>query len=180
MPRSKLAPRYYFKQRTGCSDSESVTRNAAPAHVGLKSHSQPADWERNVPHLISTEVQTMKNKKSIVHLIEVACACLILLGPALIFAGDKSGGHVIVNRVANFGTDLSLSVSVDGSEVANLVEGRNYDGYLPPGKHVISAVVSPNNEDSHPGNVTINVKEGETYSFTAVWQGQDLALVNNE
>ena len=122
----------------------------------------------------------MKNKKSIIHLIELACACLILLGPGLIFAGEKSGGYVIVNRVANFGTDLSLSVSVDGSEVANLSEGQNYDGYLPPGKHVISAVVSPNREDSHPGNVTINVKVGETYSFTAVWQGEDLALVNNE
>ena len=122
----------------------------------------------------------MKNKKSIIHLIEMACACLILLGPALIFAGEKSGGHVIINRVANFGTDLSLSVSVDGSEVANLPEGRSYDGYLPPGKHVISAVVSPNGDDSHPGNATINVKEGETYSFTAVWQGQDLALVKNE
>src|SRR5213076_1979660 len=66
----------------------------------------------------------MKNKKSIIHLIELACACLILLGPGLIFAGEKSGGHVMVNRVANFGTDLSLSVSVDGSEVANLVEGQ--------------------------------------------------------
>jgi len=93
----------------------------------------------------------MKNKKSIIHLIELACACLILLGPGLIFAGEKSGGHVMVNRVANFGTDLSLSVSVDGSEVANLVEGQNYDVYLPPGKHVISAVVSPNVNDSHPG-----------------------------
>ena len=122
----------------------------------------------------------MKNKKLIIHLIELACACLILLGPGLIFAGEKSGGHVMVNRVANFGTDLSLSVSVDGSEVANLVEGQNYDVYLPPGKHVISAVVSPNANDSHPGNVTINVTQGGTYSFTAVWQGQDLALVNNE
>ena len=122
----------------------------------------------------------MKNKNSIIHLIEVACACLILLGPALIFAGDNSGGHIMVNRVANFGTDLSLSVSVDGSEVANLPDGRSYDGYLPPGKHVISAVVSPNLNDSHPGNVTINVTQGGTYSFTAVWQGQDLALVNNE
>ena len=122
----------------------------------------------------------MKNKKSIIHLIELACACLILLGPGLTFAGEKSGGHIIVARVANFGTDLSLSVSVDGSEVANLSEGQNYDGYLSPGKHVISAVVSPNREDSHPGNATINVKQGETYSLTAVWQGEDLALVKNE
>jgi len=185
MPRSKLAPRYYFKQRTGGSEQPEAriyNLSLATLRGGCrpKVPFQSADWERNVLHLITTGVQTMKNKKAIIHLIEVAYACLILLGPALIFAGEKSGGHVIVNRVANFGTDLSLSVSVDGSEVANLVEGRNYDGYLPPGKHVISAVVSPNREDSHPGNVTINVKVGETYSFTAVWQGEDLALVNNE
>ena len=119
----------------------------------------------------------MKNKRSIIHLIKLACACLILLGPGLTFAGEKGGGHVIINRVANFGTDLSLSILVDGSEVANLIEGQSYDGYLSPGKHVISAVVSPNREDSHPGNATIDVKQGETYSFTAVWQGEDLALV---
>src|SRR5436189_6478498 len=121
----------------------------------------------------------MKNKKSIIHLIELACACLILLGPGLIFAGEKSGGHVMVNRGANFGTDLSLSVSVDGSEVANLVEGQNYDVYLPPGKHVISAVVSPNANDSHPAYVTINVTEGGSYSFTALRMGQDRALLKH-
>ena len=121
----------------------------------------------------------MKNKRSIIHRIELACACLILLGPGLTFAGEKSGGHVIVDRVANFGTALSLSVSVDGSQVANLNEGQNYDAYLSPGKHVISAVVSPNLNDSHPGNATINVTQGQTYSFTAVWQGADLALVKN-
>ena len=121
----------------------------------------------------------MKNKRSIIHRIELACACLILLGPGLTFAGEKSGGHVIVDRVANFGTNLSLSVSVDGSQVANLSEGQNYDAYLSPGKHVVSAVVAPNLNDSQPGNATINVTQGQTYSFTAVWQGADLALVKN-
>jgi hypothetical protein len=123
----------------------------------------------------------MKKRKSIIHLLSLAGYCLILIGTAtLTFAGEKRGGHLIVDRVANFGTDLALSLSVDGSEVATLGEGQNYDGYLSPGKHVISAVVSPNREDSHPGNATIEVKDGETYSFTAMWQGEDLALIKNQ
>ena len=116
-----------------------------------------------------------------IHFLSLTGSCLILIGvAALTFAGDKPGGHLIVDRVANFGSDLALSVSVDGSQVANLVEGQNYDGYLSPGKHVISAVVSPNRDDSHPGNATIDVKDGETYSFTAIWQGDDLALRKNQ
>ena len=123
----------------------------------------------------------MKKPKSIIHLLSLVSSCLILVGAAgLTFAGEKSGGHLIVDRVANFGTDLALSVSVDGSEVATLIEGKNYDGHLSPGKHVISAVVSPNTDDSHAGKATIDVKDGETYSFTAMWQGQDLALIKNQ
>ena len=123
----------------------------------------------------------MKKPKSIIHLLSLAGSCLILVGAAgLTFAGEKRGGHLIVDRVANFGTDLALSLSFDGSEVATLGEGQNYDGYLSPGKHVISAVVSPNREDSRPGNASIDVKDGETYSFTAMWQGDDLALIKNQ
>jgi hypothetical protein len=123
----------------------------------------------------------MKKQKSIIHIHRLAGYCLILIGvAALTFAGEKPGGHLIVDRVANFGSDLSLSLSIDGSEVANLVEGQNYDGYLSPGKHIITAVVSPNRDDSHPGNATIEVKDGETYSFTAVWQGDDLGLIKNQ
>ena len=123
----------------------------------------------------------MRKRKSIIHLLGLAGSCLILVGAAgLTFAGEKSGGHLIVDRVANFGTDLALSLSVDGSEVATLTEGKNYDGHLSPGKHVISAVVSPNRDDSRPGKATIDVKDGETYSFTAMWQGDDLALIKNQ
>jgi len=122
----------------------------------------------------------MKTQKSIIHLLSLAGSCLILIGAAaLTFAGEKSGGHLIVDRVANFGADLVLSVSVDGSNVGEVVDGRHYDGYLSPGKHVLSAVVSPNPNDSHPGKATIDVKDGETYSFTAAWKGEDLTLIKN-
>ena len=85
----------------------------------------------------------------------------------------------MVNRVANFGDHLSLSVSVDGKEVARLVEGHSYDGSLTPGRHIISATVVPNLVFSPVWQKEINIQSGQTYSFTAIWQGQQMVLVRN-
>src|SRR4051812_9658371 len=85
----------------------------------------------------------MKNHKTIIRVLGLVCICAILVGaPASMLA--KSGGHLIVNRAANFGENISLSVLVDGKEVGNLGEGQNYDGYLKPGQHVLSATIVPN------------------------------------
>ena len=120
----------------------------------------------------------MKNYKSLVRIFSLACICLALVGvPGTILA--KSGGHLIVNRVANFGSDLSLSVSVDGKEVARLGEGQNYDGQLSPGQHVVSAMVAPNLVGATTWRKTMSIKTGQTYSFTAIWQGQNVVLVKN-
>ncbi len=120
----------------------------------------------------------MKNYKSLVRIFSLACICLVLVGaPGTILA--KSGGHLIVNRVANFGDGLSLSVSVDGKEVARLGEGQNYDGQLSPGQHVVSAMVAPNLVGATTWRKTMSIKTGQTYSFTAIWQGQNVVLVKN-
>jgi hypothetical protein len=120
----------------------------------------------------------MKNYKSLIGIFALACICFILVGaPASILA--KGGGHLIVNRVANFGDGLVLSLSVDGAEVARLGEGQNYDGHLSPGQHVVSAIVVPNLVDATTWRKTMNIKTGQTYSFTAIWQGQNVVLVKN-
>ena len=46
-----------------------------------------------------------------------------------------NSGHLLINRVANFGSDLSLVVSVDGKNVGGFTEGRDYSGYLSAGQH---------------------------------------------
>jgi len=89
------------------------------------------------------------------------------------------GGRLIVKRSANFGERVSLSLSVDGKQVARLVSGRTYDGYLTPGRHVISATVVPNMVYSPVWQKQINIQPGQTYSFTAIWQGTKMVLVNN-
>ena len=124
----------------------------------------------------------MKKYSSIIYIVSLACAGLIFTGCATNQATapiPANSGHLIVTRVANFGSDLSLVVSVDGKDVGSFTEGRNYDGYLPAGQHVITARPDPNRNDARPGRITLTVKAGQTYSYTAAWSGGKLVLVRN-
>ena len=127
----------------------------------------------------------MKKYASIIHILSLACACLISVGcatnqPGAATAPPPNSGHLIVTRVANFGADLGLVLSVDGKDVGSFTEGRNYDGYLPAGQHVITARVDPFQAGKRPGRKTITVQAGQTYSYTAAWSGGNLVLVRNQ
>ena len=126
----------------------------------------------------------MKKYSSIIHILGVACVCLISLGcatnqPGAATAPPPNSGHLLVYRVANFGTDLSLVLSVDGKDVGSFTEGRQYSGYLPAGQHRLTARVDPNRVGTRPGRKTLTVKAGQTYSYTAAWSGGNLVLVRN-
>jgi hypothetical protein len=127
----------------------------------------------------------MKKYNRTNYLLSLASACLLLAGCATnqttsaMSAQSSQGGHLIVHRVANFGTDLFLTLSVDGAHIADLGEGRIYDGYLPPGRHVLSAVVNPNPSAVAPFKTTLTIQKGSTYSFTAIWRGRNMVLVKD-
>ena len=128
----------------------------------------------------------MKRYSSIIHIVSLACAGLIFTGCATNQAGlgtapiPANSGHLIVTRVANFGSDLSLVLSIDGKDVGSFTEGRNYDGYLPAGQHVIVARVDPFQAGKRPARKTLTVTAGQTYSYTAAWSGGNLVLVRNQ
>ena len=128
----------------------------------------------------------MKTYNSIICILSLACAGLILTGCETTQSGAASAppppnsARLLVNRVANFGSDLSLILSVDGKNVGNFTEGRNYSGYLTAGQHVIMARVNPNLTDAGPAKKTLNVKAGQTYSFTAGLSGDNMTLVRNQ
>ena len=125
----------------------------------------------------------MKKYSSIIHIVIAACACLIFAGCAANQATapiPPNSGHLLINRVANFGADLSLVVYVDGKNVGGFTEGRGYSGYLPAGQHTITIRVDPNPGGKRPGRLTLAVQPGQTYSYTAAWSGESLALVRNQ
>jgi len=125
----------------------------------------------------------MKKYGSIIHILNLTCACLIFTGcqagPGTATAPPNSG-HLLVYRVPNFGTDLGLILSVDGKDVGSFTEGGNYDGYLSAGQHRLTARPDPNRTGARPGRTTLTVKAGQTYSYTAAWSGQNLVLVRNQ
>jgi hypothetical protein len=127
----------------------------------------------------------MKRYGSITYILSLAFACLIFsgctgnqggLGPG---PAPANSGHLIVTRVANFGADLGLVLSVDGKDVGSFTEGAQYSGYLSAGQHVITARVVPSRLGKRPGRKTLTVKAGQTYSYTAAWSGGNLVLVRN-
>jgi hypothetical protein len=84
---------------------------------------------------------------------------------------------VLIYRVANFGTDIGLVVSVDGKDVGSFSEGRNYSGYLPAGQHRLTIRPDPNRAGTSPGRKTLTVQAGQTYVYTAAWSGGGERLV---
>ena len=126
----------------------------------------------------------MKKYYSIIYILSLACAGLIFTGCETTQSGaatapPPNSGHLLIYRVANFGSDLSLVVSVDGKDVGSFTEGRNYSGYLSAGQHTLIARVDPNLGGKRPARKTLTVQAGQTYSYTAAWSGERLVLVRN-
>jgi hypothetical protein len=125
----------------------------------------------------------MKKYSSIIYILSLAVACLVAVGcttgPGAATAPPPNSGRLLINRVANFGSDLSLVVSVDGKDVGSFTEGRNYSGYLSAGQHTITARVDPNETGARAARKTLNVQAGQTYSFTAGMSGGNMTQVRN-
>ena len=128
----------------------------------------------------------MKRYSSITYILSLAFGCLIFSGCTANQGGLGAGpapansGRLIVTRVANFGADLGLVLSVDGKDVGSFTEGAQYSGYLSAGQHRLTARVDPNRTGTNPARKTLTVVAGQTYSYTAAWSGQRLVLVKNQ
>src|SRR5438132_11604722 len=88
----------------------------------------------------------------------------------------QPGGRLIVIRAANFGWNLAANLKIDGRTVANIVQGRRYDHVIPAGRHVLTVSAVPNIELQQPASVTVNVRPGGTYIFTALWDSDHVYL----
>src|SRR5262245_17060808 len=91
-------------------------------------------------------------------------------------AAKNPSGRLIVIRVANFGWNLAANLKIDGKPVANIIQGRRYDHRISAGRHVLTVTVVPNTQLSKPTSVTVNVRPGGTYIFTAVWDSDHVYL----
>jgi hypothetical protein len=89
----------------------------------------------------------------------------------------QSGGRLIILRTANFGWNIVLNLKIDGRTVANVVQGRPYDHFVPAGRHVLTVSAIPNSYYSEPTSTLLNVRPGHTYVFTGSWDGSNRVVL---
>ena len=85
-------------------------------------------------------------------------------------------GRLIVQRTPNFGTHLSIRMSIDGKKVANIGRNQHYGGVLSAGRHVVTVLALPNTEARRPTSTALMIKPGQVYIFTATWDSDRLVL----
>ena len=91
-------------------------------------------------------------------------------------AATKPSGRLVVIRVANFGWNVAANLKIDGRTVANIVQGRKYDRPISAGRHVLTISAVPNVIMGESSSITVNVRPGGTYIFTAMWDSYHVYL----
>jgi len=109
-----------------------------------------------------------------------AICALLVVGAQNLFASDAifatsaaDGGHLLIKRSPSLGHNVSITLRIDGKLAGLLTRGRTYEAYLTPGRHHLTA--SPNRSGG-TWRGTLNVRVGETYSYTASFNVDEVVL----
>ena len=128
----------------------------------------------------------MKNSNSVSKLIPFAVAAISLAIAVAVHAGpgaDYSRSELMGNsglsifRAADFGNHLGLCIYLDGVPITTLSRGEGYRAIVRPGNHrlTITDTPSPYGKTNFTHR-TIHLLSGQNYSFTAIWDVQNIQL----
>ena len=108
-------------------------------------------------------------------LIRASFVLLVLLAIAqpVLAAGPANSGHLILKRSPTLGRNYSITIRIDGKLGGLLSWRRTFETHLAPGRHTITAEGS---EFGTPFHMTLDVKAGQTYSYTAHYNSHRLTL----
>jgi hypothetical protein len=115
------------------------------------------------------------NSSRIFLILAFACAFFVA-GTETQARTRHQGARLIVQRAANFGTEVVVRLSVDGRRVADIQRDHRYDGFVSGGRHVLTVTPMPNVELRRPISVRVSMRSGRTYIFTAGWEADHLML----
>jgi len=79
----------------------------------------------------------------------------------------NGAARLIIRRIPDLGKTVGVNLSIDGVPVAIILYGHTYEGFLSPGRHVLSVFPTPNPKYPNPWKMTLDARSGHTYTFTA-------------
>jgi hypothetical protein len=89
----------------------------------------------------------------------------------------NGSARLIIQRIPNLGNSVYVDLYIDGAPVATIGYGTSYEGLLPPGRHLLSVLPTPSPKWLTRREMTLDVRSGQTYSFTADGYSGNLILV---
>ncbi len=98
------------------------------------------------------------------------------VGGSTVVRPVEGAARLIIRRDPGLGTFLIAHLRVDGVPVAAIGYGRTYEGFLTPGRHVLSLLPTPNPKWPTAPGMILDVRSGQTYSFTAIGDSGYLVL----
>ena len=92
---------------------------------------------------------------------------------AIFATSAADGGRLVVRRSPLLGLNLTVSLMIDGKTAGALVRGQVFDRFITPGRHTLTALPNGSGDAWHG---TLDVRPGETYSYTASYNVNTLVL----
>jgi hypothetical protein len=87
---------------------------------------------------------------------------------------EQSGSapaRLIIHRIADLGNTVFVNLWIDGAPVAIVAYGQTYEGFVPPGRHILSVLPAPNPKWPISSQMILDARSGQTYNFTADGDG---------
>jgi hypothetical protein len=103
--------------------------------------------------------------------LRIALCALFLIGARVGLAAD--GGRLVIKRSPTLGSYVSVTVRIDGKLAGIVSRGRTFETVLAPGNHKLTASAGLGRT---PWYGTLNVRAGETYTYTASLPASELVL----
>src|SRR5947199_9543353 len=89
-------------------------------------------------------------------------------GGSTVMQPVNGAARLIIRRDPALGNYLIAHLRIDGVTVVTIGYERTYEGFLPPGRHVLSLLPTPNPNWRNAPGMILGVRSGAAYDFNAI------------
>ena len=97
----------------------------------------------------------------------------LFIASASLASTAAEGGRLLITRSPTLGRNVTVSLAIDGKPAGLISWRRTYDKPITPGRHTLTASA---NRTSSVWQTTLEVRPGQTYSYSAAFHVDKLVL----
>lgn len=119
----------------------------------------------------SRSLRSARSRGLLTALLPIAVLAAVLLPHSAM--SSPNDGRLVIKRSPLLGYNVAVAIMVDGKPAGTLRHTQTYEKYLTPGSHTVVASAS---QSATSWQATLDVRAGETYSYTASYNTDKIVL----